>query len=112
MTSRATTERALPRRVTLQPWPTLVCPNGHRLAGLTRSLVESTHTCRHRLANGASCDCTLYVITDWQGEGSELLSLVVAVTREEIAAMRRMPMRARLAYLGLMQEVHHADQAR
>lgn len=110
MTSR--TPEPQPRRVTLQPWPALVCPNGHRLPGLTRSLVESTHICRHRLSGGAQCDCSMYVITDWQGEGDETFSLVVSVTREEIRHMRRMPMRAKLVYLGLTQEVHHADQTR
>jgi hypothetical protein len=100
------------RRVTLQPWPTLVCPNGHRLAGLSQSLTESTHVCRHRLRNGSPCEWSVYVITDWRGEGEELLSLVVSVTREEITQMRRMPMRQKLIYLGLTQEVPRADQTR
>lgn len=98
-----------PRRVTVQPWPQLVCPNGHRLAGLTTALEESTVVCRHHFAGGAPCDIALYIVTDWRGEGEERLSLVVQVTRDEIRQMRRMPMRAKLAYLGLSQEVRRAD---
>lgn len=98
-----------PRRVTVQPWPQLVCPNGHRLAGLTTALEESTIVCSHRFPGGAQCGLALYVVTDWHGEGEERLSLVVVVTRDEIRQMRRMPMRAKLAYLGLSQEVRRAD---
>ena len=99
------------RRVTLQPFPSLVCPEGHPIRGLARSLQEVTFTCTYPLTRGA-CDQSVYVITDWRSEGRVTLSLVVAVTKEEIRRMRLMPMGEKLAYLGLTQEVRRADQAR
>lgn len=98
------------RQVTLQPFPSLVCPDGHPIRGLARSLQEVTFTCTYPLAHG-SCDRSVYVITDWRMQGRVTLSLVVSVTKEEIRRMRLMPMREKLEFLGLAKEMRDANQS-
>lgn len=98
------------RRVTLQPFPSLVCPEGHPIRGLARSLQEVTFTCSYPLARG-TCDRLVYVITDWQTRGRVTLSLVVAVTKEEIRRMRLMPLQQKLEFLGLTKEMRDANQS-
>lgn len=104
-------ERLVHRSVQIYEAPLLACPRGHRLKNAGLALEEAVVTCEHRLDNGARCDLSVYVITDWVGAGGVSLTLAVQVTRDEIARLRRLRLRERLAYLGLFTGVGHAHRA-